>query len=368
MRSVLCVSLVIQVLLGLTAPVSAQPTKGQELLEFIRDAHRTSREMIQTCSCRVEFKGTVTSDQAKPPKTESCSGRFWYSSDAVRAQVSEFGREVDYLWKDSVSESVARRSLGGKAEVGAARNSFPNRYLGRCDAWVRGLLVLNMPQSVDHVPFEQLVAQATRLKRAERQTVDGKEMSVVQLLFDRIKERSTTWDVEIHFDPAVNYLVRKTIYTTAGANGNVRREDEVVQFKEHAPGVFFPERLVGRSGSEGNYFFNHTSVISDVRINQPLPADIFRFRYPDGVLLTDSVRGAEYRVNSEGKRISPEVPLAGGVPPPSSGMAASSDAGTETQEEPRSLTRWILPVSLGILVLAGVTAFLRHKRRARAAS
>jgi hypothetical protein len=289
----------LQVLLGVATPLTAQPRAGQELLDFVRDAHRASRESIRTCSCRVVFRGTIASTQSKTPKIESCSGRFWYSSDAVRAKVSDFGADEDWLWKDSVKKGVSRRTVNGRQAVGASRSNMASRYSGRCDAWARGLLVLNVPsQGIECAPFEQFVAHATRLTKAERRTIDGREMVVFRFFFDKSGDYSP-WDVEIYFDPALNYLVRKTIYSCPGPKGNFRREDEVVQFKECAPGLFFPERLVGRSGPEGDFDFHHTTEISDIRVNEPLPPDIFRFRYPHGVYLTDSVREAEYQVDAE---------------------------------------------------------------------
>ncbi len=259
---------------------------------------------------------------------------------------------------------MATQTSAGKRLQGAARGGFANRYFPRCDAWIRGLLVLNVPNTAECVPFEQLVGRATRLRRAQRQNVNGKELIVVQLFFERPKTgKGSSWNVEIDFDPAVNYLVRKTVY--AYSNGKYQREDEVTQFKEYAPGLFFPELLVGRSGPEGKVDFSHTTVISGIRLNEPLPSDALRLRFPYGVYLTDSIRGVRYRVNQEGTPISPEEPIQSGrvIPPPSPGEDPATDAKAETREEPRSVTRWILPVSLGILVVGIIGTLIRRQKR-----
>jgi hypothetical protein len=224
--------------------------------------------------------------------------------------------------------------------------------------------VLNVPETIEAIPFEQLVLQATGLSRAERRSIKGKEMLVAHLVFDRTKDQGGAWDVEIHFDPAVNYVVRKTIYTASGTNGRFIREDEVIQFKECAPGLFFPERLEGHSELNGKPDFNHTTVISDIRVNQPLPDDIFRLHYPEGVNLSDQIRNIRYRVDSEGHQTSAGTPLQGRVvPPPPERQSDSSGPGMETQEEPRSASRWVLPVSLVILAFAGIAVFVRRWRR-----
>jgi hypothetical protein len=214
------------------------------------------------------------------------------------------------------------------------------------------------------IPFEQLVSEATRFTRAQRKAVDGKETIVVELFFEGTKTRPSAWDIEIQFDPTVNYLVRKVSYTTSGVKGRFRREDEVAEFKECTPGVFFPERARGQSGPEGgDPDFTYSVVFSDVQVNEPLPDDVFRFRYPKGVYLTDSIRGTVYRVDAVGNRTSPETPM-GKIPPPPEEEPALQPPGQETQEEPRPATRWILPVSLGILTMGGILFVLRRWRSA----
>jgi len=197
--------LVAPITLGMTSLLWAQPEKGPELLEFVRDAHAASRDAIRTCSCRVEFQGKITSPKSKPPRDQSYSGRFWYSPEAVRAQVSIAGQEREYLWKDSIREGMTRASLGNKTGLGAGRQRFTNRYQPPCDAWMRGLLVLNLPNSTEYFPFEQLVERATRVGKVQKRSVDGKELIVAQLFFDR-QEKHSPWDVEIYFDSSVNYF------------------------------------------------------------------------------------------------------------------------------------------------------------------
>jgi hypothetical protein len=160
---------VLSAFLGLTPILAARPSEEQELLDFVRDAHRTARETIRTLSCRVEFEIKV--DPKDSPKIQTCSGRFWYSPDAVRSQYSEFGKDNDCLWKDSVRQSVVRETLGGQKVVGANRAAYAERYLTRCDAYIRGLLVLNVPGTIDYLPFERLLAKSTSVVKTKRTTL-----------------------------------------------------------------------------------------------------------------------------------------------------------------------------------------------------
>jgi hypothetical protein len=228
-------------------------------------------------------------------------------------------------------------------------------------------LVLNVPETIEHVPFEQLLAQATRVDKTERVTIDGKEMIVVRLTFDRKKPEDAVWKVEIQFDAGINYLVRRTEYIASYPKGKLWAESEAVQIKECAPALFFPEKIVGRSGPDGKKWdSNDTTVITDIRVNQKLPDGIFRFHYPNGVYLTDSIRQVGYRVDSDGNRISPEESL-GTIPPPSAGDLEQSGSGMETEKEPRPLTHWILPLSL-CLAIAGCLGLLLRRLRGRAKS
>jgi hypothetical protein len=227
---------------------------------------------------------------------------------------------------------------------------------------VRGLLVLNVPGTIEDVSFEQLVGLSEKFLGAEHRTIDGKEMIVIRLGFARREDFDATWSVEIHFDPAVNYMVRKTIYIATAKKGKIWREDEVVQFQESAPGLFFPEKGVGRSGPDGkNWDFNYTTLFSDISLNKPLADSIFRLSFPNGVYLTDSIRGTGYFVRPDGHPSSAEKPL-GGLPPPSVGDLDVRGPGMETQEEPRPITRWILPLSFCLAVFGCLILFVRRWR------
>lgn len=352
---------VLQELIFWASPLPAKSAEDRNLLEFVREAHRASRESIQTYSCRVEFTIIITSERLGSPVTQSCSSQYWCSPTVMRANVSDKSEEGDYLWENFICKGVIRRSIQGQTGVQASRASYTTRHTMRCDPADRGLLVLNVPNTTDSIPFEQLVEKATRLKKIERKSVHGKEMIVVQLFFDRSGDVNRAWNIEIYFDPGVNYLIRKVVYSVASKGGYIR-EEEVQNFKEFGSGVFFPEQAVGRSENQGKQYSTNTSKLTDIKVNQPLPRDIFRFRYPQGVFMADKIRGCEYRIDAEGNPISKEVPFGRGDPPPIKEGDAQS-AGTETQEEPRPASRWILPISLGILIVGGVAAFLRRRRR-----
>jgi hypothetical protein len=331
----------------------------RQLLEFSLKAHRASRDLIQTASCRVDFE-LFQEPRVGGPVHQSCSGRYWFSHEAIRLQVTdtEHGK-VDYVWKDSVRKYVVRRQANGQEQVGADLGSFPERFQHRCDAWARGLLALNVPNEVYYVRIEELVEKATRLESVKRISVQGKEIIALRLFFDKKKERSSPWDVEIHLDPAFNYLISRASY--AQSKGNNRREEQITEFLECAPGVFFPGRARGSHRDGGT----STTRFSEVRINEPLPNDIFHLRYPNGVILSDTIRGERYRVDPEGNQISAATPLYRGPAPPPLADAPPTHMGTETESERFGIGTWIIVISVGVLVIAGALLLYRRWRAAR---
>jgi hypothetical protein len=196
------------------------------------------------------------------------------------------------------------------------------------------------------------------VKKVEQLSINETQMILVQLVFKPDKDLITT--VKLQFDPSVNYLIRKAAYDTSSSNGNYRREEEVVDFKECEPGVFYPERVLGRSEEDGKPYSTSESRLSDIHVNEAIPKSIFHLTYPNGVYLSDGIKGTRYRVDAQGNQISEGIPLTRGPAAPIPGDRPP--AGSETQAEPGSAMRWILPISLLVLAMASVAGLLRRRR------
>ena len=140
MRFIPRLSLAALVLFALVQVHAAELGGGNDTLDFVRDAHRASRETIRTAYCRLDFKVTFrTSGPKSEIITQTCSSRYWYTPDTLRVKVRESGAENDYLRKESVKKNVARRTVNGKTLVGASRAKSPYAHSGRCDAFSRGV-------------------------------------------------------------------------------------------------------------------------------------------------------------------------------------------------------------------------------------
>ncbi|MCI0639879.1 MAG: hypothetical protein L0Y72_07985 [Gemmataceae bacterium] len=356
-RSRLFVGLLVLILS--TFPTSRIVGGDQLSASFVSDAHRASREAIRTLECRVEFNVKLTPKAAKH-STQSSSGRYWYSVDTLRAKIVEENEELDFLWKNGIRQALFTRINSGKREVAASRGAFSDRHIHRSDAFSRALLVLNIPASTRHVPFEELIRIASKKGKPKKMSIGGRELLMMELSFNADAERREPWIVQVYFDPSVNYLVRKTVHSVSTSSGSLRREEIVDEFNESAPGVYFPVHISGVTEIDGTSWSTQTTQLLDLKVNRPLPAGILDFRFPEGVHLSDGVQGVTYRVDAQGNRISDATPLTRLAPPPPKSISESIP-GVETQDEPTSVTQWILPISLGILLLGVLGTFARRR-------
>jgi hypothetical protein len=232
------------------------------------------------------------------------------------------------------------------------------------DVWALGLLSFFGPEFT-WVSLDDLLAKPHQLRKVKR----SQERDRVFFYLDLTHEKGR---LELWFDPQVNFLVRRLVLTSnfPGA-GEKRAENEVVRFKEVAPAIYFPEQVELQVYKDAKVESKRSVTFSNIRVNQPLPAEVFRLRFPDGVNLVDSIQGRMYKVDAEGREIGPardekgaELHLAKSPPFPAD---TSQQANlTQTQEEPQPaaerLAHWVVLLSLVILASAG-GLWLRWRKR-----
>jgi hypothetical protein len=169
--------------------------------------------------------------------------------------------------------------------------------------------------------------------------------------------------ITVSVDPAANYMIRRVEMNPKEIAG-YHSVIEVNRFKEHAPGVYFPEQVtvLRKHGDAAP----STEIIkfTDVVVNSPIPASLFTLKFPHGIYVTDRIEGRKYRVNENGQPIGPktEIPVAASPPivPPVQDYLL-----TETKTEPPRTGWWILPASVGIVTLAGAILAIRKWKSTR---
>lgn len=225
-------------------------------------------------------------------------------------------------------------------------NQASDDKFGDCDVWMFGLLTFAGPDNT-LLSFEALLNRPHKIGTVRRESKEGTELIYVSL------EHELSC-LEFWFDPQVDFLVRK--HVVIAKLQSIRSELEVMRFKEAAPGVFFPERVETRNSYGSQPLPSQTVDFLDIRVNRPIPANVFQFRFPSGTEVTDYILGKIYKVDENGGLSGSMRDL---IRFPS---AARTDVAprSETREEPKLLSRWILPVSVAILALAGVLGLVRR--------
>jgi len=214
--------------------------------------------------------------------------------------------------------------------------------------------LLSVHNDRETFPFSDLLAQS-EIAKVE---TDGNGPGA-DLVF-HIKRSGQT--IAYWVSPRYNFLLRKSVWSPGAAD---RSETEVTLFHELEPGVFFPAHAEVSSITSGVRSIIRTVDYTEVLLNKPHPPGIFALKFPRGAPLFNQTRNQTYKTDEDGKPLGDTMTL------PESALLPTSpvDKGpipalTETKEEPRSWTRFILPASAGVLVLAAIAWVIRRRLRA----
>lgn len=246
----------------------------------VRERHRAAVELIRTLSCEFSRDGA--------DRVEKVHGRYWRSANQTKLTYRIRNPQQDAQHEVLITEGRLRSFVHGQREGnkqhGAAIHA--QEFEPIHDVWVGALFAIPIP---DRPPFRlalvnQALADSASVDRCER-IKDGDSESVRAVLSYEHGR------VEVFFDPVVNYLVRKaTVVVDAPRKITVTRE--VVRFTEPKPGIFFPAEAVHHT-PDGKRQVRWT--FSNIRINEPIPADVFRLPLPDETVTSDYIKGTIYR-------------------------------------------------------------------------
>jgi hypothetical protein len=350
-------------------PVLPKPTLAAgapDLMAVVRVSHRAARDSIHTCAAQVEVLEQVFGQNARTSRAV-VDYRRTIDQVCVRA-VSGDGRQ-QVVYKDGALHAVTTdKTASGQPKMGAVISPVPHYPRLSGDAWSLGLMVVPVPNTISFTTLEELLDTSASIRSVQHHKEGQKALVEINLTYDRKHRASELWHLTIRLDPQSNYLVQRVIMTCTpkADRKEVRRDYEVLRFKEVAPGVYFPEHVAHRISIDGTERQVNEIKITNLRVNTPLPADSFRLAYARGVRVIDRVKGAEYLVDVDGTPITPVSPRPKSfLPPPrqvdqQKGRATSELA--ETKEEPGIATWWILPLSFAFLGVAAVVALTRSRR------
>jgi hypothetical protein len=270
------------------ALLSVEGAKADELTNYARTAHRSSVEAIRQFSCRVECQHWQAS---RGSTTLKRTGQYWRDGDRARAIETNASGEVrDLFLNGTVIKSLEHEKDRRMAAGGI--HPLTKQNLTDCDAYAQALFRLPLPNTIISVPLDQLLNDATRLGRAEKRTIEGREQIVLHFESEKPYLIDLKWKVAVILDASVNHLVRRVTYEhTSEKNGaKLVRDHRVVDFHEVAPSIFFPAKAVCEVAENGKLRTRQEVTFTDVVINRPLAPNTFAFRFPYGLLIGDSIR------------------------------------------------------------------------------
>ncbi len=353
----------------LLVPYAAPSPIDNKELEIVLHAHESSRQMIGSFRCRVYWDSTITSlkDDTKITKL-TCSGTYSYSPNATRGREIEIIKmpgnskreeDVEYVWKDSIRYSLLRQK--DKARIGAVKDSFPLRYHGRSDPCVRGLIVINRPGSNSYAIVEDVIRKAYKID-LDKRTIGGKDFSVVTMYFTESNQMPSECKYEIYFDHSVNFLISKTIRSFSHPEGTYAVLDEVIQFIQCSPGIYFPEKARQTTYIGKNEILTGVATLSEINIHPTFPEETFRMSFPNDITMNDAIRGVSYRIDSAGNQTGNSLSLSKLPPPKQSPLDESVSFGEETKVEPSGWSKSIIAFSIIILLLSGSVVLIRRRK------
>ncbi|MBX9581778.1 MAG: hypothetical protein K2X87_15855 [Gemmataceae bacterium] len=357
------VSLLAVVLVSGWAPALGRAEDGDALRDRAVAAHEASLAAIRTLRATVAVSVELTEDSTVPnaaelrrasPTLPGFNGEYRRDGQRVRIDTREgptgtLATIINLADRTTLTrrEAVGAGARSGSVEATSRRDVAHDSPLDLGDGY---LFFLPHPVPPDYeaaVPLARAVARAKRVT-ARTEVLDGAETVRLDLTMDGNGNRFEVW-----LDVGANYLFRR-IRTVL--RGDPSLECRISEYAEPKPGVFVParaERVVFRAS-------RCVLTVSDIRVNEPIPASLFDTRLPAGTRVTDHEEGKIYEVGAIGipEKVVGRVIF---TPPINSSMSTSLAATPLDADEPG---RWSWPrVLLGVSILLVVGGLVVRQRR-----
>jgi hypothetical protein len=276
---------------------------------------------------------------------------YWQRGDSIRCQFESKQFKEDALIRGPRLLFV-RTVAGSKEPMGTITQS--HGYSLMPDPWYPALFRHFGEESGTTAAFDEIMAKPHRVHSAKKVREDGRDLVYIHISHKRA-------GLEFWFDPQVNYLIRKT---TTRVKQSVT-ERTVQEFREVKPGIFFPALTKAIGQSAGKVVSTSSATISQIKINDELPADVFDFRFPPGMIVKDSFKNALFKTDANGQPTLPPTDNNGKLlhvakSPPLSGPETKPTYASA--EEARQWSWWLLPAA-GALLLTGSGFWLFQRWR-----
>jgi len=332
-------------LLVAAAAAEIRGESSQDLLQTARTENRKTVESIHSMYCRFR----ISRQSGNQPSVLSQVGEFWASGDRVRVKWNSSESRGEIL---IAAGRVSSFTVLKGNQRGGSVAAYDGTPVGECDPRYFSLFHLATKPGTRSRPavFDDVVGHRKLLQARSA----GDELQIELQSDDGENGKS-----QFKFDRRKNYLITEVSTIRTVANRNLSAKSRVTRFSEPAHGVYFPSHAVAEVFENDRLTYSQICEFTEIAVNKLFGEDVFALQFPSGCEVHDLIRGKKFVVDAGGRPIGEERSLT--TPPPPKGELGR----TETREQPRSWTRWILPLSVFCLAASLVVWGIRRWRLAR---
>ncbi len=350
---VACRALLVLTALGLRGAAS----DNDALLDQVRAGHRAARQSVHTLSATYVVRETL------PSNNVMASGKYWRSGDTVRIQDGNVGTSTE----DCLLQKGQCRRVGqvwqedGKRQYFAVRQTEA-QFFHWGDIGREMLIDLSDPDG-RRCTYDRMLERLVATAKLKRERLRGHEC--VRIDATDVTKGGHVKLITIWHDPDHNYLIRKL--EVANQSSPDKDTAEIEDFAEPATGVFIPSKCRVDSYRGGKLSRSREAVLSDIAVNQPIPASVFTLpEIPPGTVLQDTVNGVMGPVGSDWKPQGAMKAMEQITLPPRSESAGVGGM-QQTAREPWSTGQVVLIASVSVLAVCVVLLLIRGVRARRSA-
>jgi hypothetical protein len=270
---------------------------SEAILAELRAGRESAIQSIRTLSCTVQ----VESDP--PDYNKRSAGAYWRSDGLVRVRERlANGFTIDLVSKEGIAWTFTRPEADPSNLAGAVgQRGRTGRLASSCDAW--RYLIDFEGIGWNPVGLGTLLDSPSEKRTVRKVTEHGRTLIHLELHQRHPDQPELLYKKEYWFDPDVNYMWRKTVYTPLPIGPGNRIENEILGFVEPKPGIFIPRGRHIRYYKRGELLSAGTTMLDQVKVNEPISTDVFTLRFPYGLTLLDRIDLKKYRVDEFGKPI-----------------------------------------------------------------
>jgi hypothetical protein len=321
--------------------IAQAASDDQHLLDELKTAHLAAVQAMRSLHC------TMTYEEDPPDPNKRRTGEYWRANRIARIRERMAnGVVVNFVVKESerIFLSTAERDPQNPDRNTGVR-ARPEMAPSTCDVWAVFMEFAGPGyRTVNLDTFLKLPAEGVKARRVR---VGGRDLVHLEVLHSHPAE-DCVFRKEHWFDPEVNYHWRKRIWTPVEKGRGYRIESEVKEFVEASPGIHVPTVLCFRRFERGEVAQAATYTVGNLRINEPIPAEVFRLHFPYGTRFIDRINRREYRVDEQGR----EIEFIGELPDAQhSAVPAKTTDSPFTGQSTREAISWTMYIIWGSLAL-----------------